>query len=167
LPAKYAPAPAVQEIGDKLVAQYHQHLLDCAVRVEYVFRDDVPKKNGKEVLGVARKISNLASFLAGSEHEKNEAETGEPFFCIVISYPWWHALNPAQREALVDHELCHCLAEFVEDENGEPTKEVRLKIGGHDVEEFSDVVRRHGLWLSDVRSFAQTIKQAELQLDLL
>jgi predicted metallopeptidase len=147
----FSMAPEVEEIARPIVAEYHRHLITFEVRIEYVFRDDVPKQGGKQTWATARKVSSLNAFLANSEeHEENA-----PFFCIVVSNPIWNKLKYDQKIALIDHELCHCGAEEVKVEEGK--FEVKLSIIPHDLEEFRSVVARHGYWAPDVKAFAKTV----------
>ena len=71
------------------------------------------------------------------------------------------AWNEERMSALLDHELVHCeLARdpktqaIKRDECGNPVYRIR----GHDIEEFREIVERHGLWKSDLESFAESIK---------
>ncbi len=59
-----------------------------------------------------------------------------------------------QREALVDHELCHCYVDIV---NGDYFP----KLEEHDLTEFKGVVRRHGFWMSDIREFVQVAIESD------
>lgn len=165
MPVKFTPAPEVAAIATRLIPQHHLHLLACGVRVTYLFRDDSPKRAGKQVLGECKKISNLNAFLARADDGETEddlaaGEAGEPFFVITIARPYWEVMSPSQREALVDHELCHALAE--EDDEGN----TKLSLRAHDVEEFGEIVQRHGLWQRDVERFAATCVRAQLALPL-
>ncbi|HEY0074301.1 MAG TPA: hypothetical protein VGB77_09375 [Abditibacteriaceae bacterium] len=45
----FTPAPEVEEIGRELIEEYHQHLLDHSVRVEFLYRSKVPRSKGIEV----------------------------------------------------------------------------------------------------------------------
>jgi len=62
-----------------------------------------------------------------------------------------------QMAALLGHELCHCdvardkHGEAKEDERGRPIWRIRR----HDIEEFDDVVDRHGCWESEIEHFAK------------
>jgi predicted metallopeptidase len=151
--ANYRPAPEVKEIAEDLIQKYHQHLLDFSVKLEYVFVDKTPKSKGREVWGTCRKVSSLNAFLA------NEQEGTDPFFVIVISEPVWDILPPNSKAALVDHELCHAWAEASQKEDTDGSEDVvKLSIQPHDLEEFSCIVRRHGLWREDVETF---VKAAE------
>lgn len=35
----------------------------------------------------------------------------------------------------------------------------------HDVEEFSDVIRRHGLWDTGIERFAEAVREADYQMN--
>jgi hypothetical protein len=137
-------APEVEEIAGELIAEVHTDLL--AVRIEYLFMDKVPMSNGRMVLGRARRVSGMTAFFAqfGLGQDLARADRFEsvaPFGVIEIAEPAWGELRPRQRRALVDHELCHLKVDF----DVEPP---RLGVRGHDVEEFTSVLRRHGLWSS-------------------
>lgn len=149
----FTQAPAVERIAEKLIRNHHTHLVDVEVR--YVFRSETAKSNGKPILGKARKLSGLNAYLAQPAGDPDAAD----FFVVEISEPAWEVLDTAQREALVDHELCHCITVHDED-----TDEVRLALAPHDLEEFRVIVERHGLWQPDVRKFAQTIAQGQFDL---
>jgi hypothetical protein len=106
-----------------------------ATEAEEIGRDLIPKHHGH---------------LIGARSEE--------FFVIELSAQHWKELTESQKRALVDHELEHCIAD--EDDNGNS----KLGIAPHDVEEFASVLKRHGLWRSDLRSFAK-IAQGKLALE--
>lgn len=155
--ATYRPAPEVQQIADELIPKYHQHLIDFSVKLEYIFVDKTPKGKGREVWGTCRKVSSLNAFLA------NEQEGSDPFFVIVISEPVWDILPHDKRVALIDHELCHAWAEAnqKEDDDGD-SDPYKLSVRPHDLEEFTCIVKRHGLWREDVQAFFDAAKKQEL-----
>lgn len=147
----YKEAPEVKEVADKLIPKYHQHLLDFNVRVDYLFIDKIPMKGGKEVWGSCRKITNLNAYLA-----KDKQSGGDPFFVITIAQPVWDVLPPNDREALVDHELCHASAEATTKDDEDV---VKLSINPHDMEEFAAIVRRHGMWRDSIEEFVKAARQ--------
>lgn len=63
-------------------------------------------------------------------------------FVIEFDREVWDRITDAQRKALVDHELCHC---------GVDAEGCYMKM--HDLEEFKEVVERHGYWKSDIERF--------------
>jgi predicted metallopeptidase len=152
--AKYFEAPEVQKIADKLIPQYHQHIIDFSVKIRYVFVDKTPNSKGKEVWGTCRKVSGLNAYLEG------ESPDGDAFFVITISKDIWDILPEDKRIALVDHELCHAVAEAKQQKNDsdsdddmETDNPIKLSVKPHDLEEFSCIVRRHGLWREDIQEF--------------
>jgi hypothetical protein len=82
-------------------------------------------------------------------------------FMILFDQVQWVQLKPNQQTALVDHELQHC---------GRFEKIVREKLvmywglRGHDVEEFSCIIQRHGLWQKDLETMHETMRQLALPL---
>ena len=148
----YRPASEPARIAAKLIDEHHTHL--AGFRIDYVFRSEAAKSGGKTVLGKARKMSGLNAFLATEPDERPADEEDISFFVIELAEDTWSKLSAAQRVALVDHQLCHCVIEWKDD------GELVLKIKGHDLEEFRCIVERHGLWDSDVAQFADTIAQA-------
>lgn len=149
-------APEVEKIADELIPKYHRHLRANDVRMVYLFRDDVPKRSGKEVWGECKRISGLNAFLAGEEREDGSVDAA--FFAIVISKPIWVELSEAQKVALVDHELCHTWSE--ENEDGETV----LKIQPHSLEEFAEIVQRHGLWEKAAQQFLKAARMHQQTL---
>lgn len=152
----YSHAPDVRRIGEPLIAKHHTHLAD--VRVEYVYRSKHSKTAGRAVYGKARKVSGLIAFLAVNSQAPVDADPGDEFFVIEIAADLWLTLSAKERKALVDHELCHCRADFDEDKD-----QIVLSIRGHDVEEFTEIIERHGVWHDDLKEFAAAAK-AQLEL---
>jgi Putative phage metallopeptidase len=147
---KFVPAPEVAEIANDLIPKYHPHLVDC--RIEYVFINKVPKKGRKETWGTMKKITSLAAYL-GADKKAQEQGVNDPFFVMTISQPVWEELGIKEKTALVDHELCHGGVET--DDEGD----VKLGIIPHDVEEFSCIVERYGLWRQDVKRFMKSAQK--------
>ncbi len=149
---EYRPAPAVERIANKIIPRWHDHL--AGERIEYVFRDKAAKKNQKIVLGTCKKISGLTAYLASPDVEHAHDAEVEDFWCVEIAEDAWRELEPHQREALVDHELCHIGFEYDEDADL-----VTLKPAAHDVEEFGSIIDRHGLWKPDLEEFADRLER--------
>lgn len=143
----YSPAPEVARIGERLITQFHQHLLKT--RVEFLFRSKAGSTGGKTTLGKARKVTGLNALLATPDVIEDPEGTSESltFFVIEIAMDMWGFLSDKQRLALVDHELCHC--KLGVNEKGD----IVHSIAAHDVEEFAEIVIRHGLWKPDLSQF--------------
>lgn len=152
----YRPADSVARIARKLIDTLHTDLAD--VRVEYVFRSEHAKSNGKAVMGKCRKISGLNAYLA-QPVDPDEVPAGDEvdFFVIEIAEDIWAALDGHQRTALVDHELSHATISVSD------KAELSLVMVPHDLEEFRHIVERYGLWQPDLEAFAESVKGAPAQ----
>lgn len=148
--ATFKPAPAAELMAGPIINEFHKHLLEMEVRLEFLFRSDTKKRLGKSVGATAQKVTSLAAFF-GREPEQDAVK---PFFAIVISEPIWCHMDANERRALLDHELCHCGARRDNDGN------TVLYMVGHDLEEFRCIVERHGYWQRDVKLMAQSMENA-------
>lgn len=122
-----------------------------------------PDVDGVKKLGACRKASDL-------DRELARGESAWDFVVMLSSDFWTHpTVEDKQRRALLDHELCHAAPKLdprtgdqQEDERGRKLWRLRK----HDIEEFSDVVRRHGTYKRDLENFYRDlqvgVKQAEL-----
>lgn len=139
--------PQLEEIGKSLVQKHHNHLL--AAEIGYLVTKKAMNRGGKLILGKARRPSGLLGYFSRAD------------FLIVVQGGEWAKADRDKREALVDHELCHCTLEY--NEEGERIWTLR----GHDLEEFSAIVERHGLWKEDVKQFTETAaRQLKLPLEI-
>ena len=134
---KYFDAPAVEEIAKDLIPKHHSHLKDQPILYLFV-----------------RSMSDWARMCLRSE--KEQFISGYHFL-MEVNHKKWAELSDKQRLALVDHELCHA---GIDSESGEPM------IIEHDVEEFGEIVKRHGLWQDDVKHFGYICReQCELKFE--
>lgn len=150
---QYTDAPEAQNLAMEVIERYgdslNDNLLDPEIRIDYIFRDDTPMKNGKATWATANKISGRTAFFAG-------CRIGT-FYCIEISKLVWLGLPQRAREALLFHELKHINPWM----NTESVWQFDLR--GHDYEGFADEHRLFGLWReSSVRLF----ESMQLGLDL-
>lgn len=143
MPADYSPAESVQAVAQSLLATYHPEL--ATARITYLFIDRVPKKGGRELLGKAVKVSGRWESLT------------ELDFIVEVSLPKWNDLSEDQRIALVDHLLERCFGE--EDEN-DGTFHWALR--EPDVQEFSTILQRHGIWNESLTSFVQVARRLDI-----
>ena len=141
-----------ERIASPLIERHHRHLLGA--RVLFLFTNKQRTKGEKVVLGTAQKMAPLQKYLSSAL----DPDTGMPSvdegydFLILLDSNEWATLNAKQRTALVDHELMHCWVDA----------EGAFKLRAHDVEEFADIIARHGLWKSDVQTFGEVIRQMRL-----
>ena len=122
---RYYEADDVAKIAGDLIPQYHQHLQN--VPILYYF--DTGRM--KDAATMAKR-SEKEIFISGYK------------FAVQVSKRQWDELNDKQKVALVDHELCHAYV----------SPEGDLEIIDHDIEEFSVIVNRHGIWNDRLKHFA-------------
>lgn len=120
----------VVEMADQLICTHHEHLMDQVVGL--LFRSERSTSGGQEILGQTSKVSDKMNALLPQEEQMD--------FLIWIARDWWYAASQEQKKALLDHELCHCGPEG--------------KMRPHEVEEFVEIIERHGLWHRSLKRFA-------------
>lgn len=108
--------------------------------------------DGKIVLGKCIKVSDL------------QKEFYDYDFVIVLNREYWLAFTPEQKLALLDHELSHG-ARALDAETYAPMSDERgrkvWRVKKHDIEEFIDVVKRHGIWKKDLERFAEALRKTK------
>lgn len=124
----------------------HAHLLDADIRV--MWASSSFEKQGRTVLGQAEQVAFRAGGWQKARMEQQMRDWfGEvPAFIITLAADYCAQCSETDFCALIEHELYH-IAQYT-NQYGEPTftKEgvPKLKLRGHDVEEFVGVVRRYG-----------------------
>ena len=118
-----ASVEMVEAVADQ-VKKNHQHL--DGFKIAVLRRDVAARRGGKVILATASRPSKKLAPLLDEEYS----------FVITIASDEWEMIDEKQRDALIDHELCHCR----KDDKGKP------KLVSHDIEEFACIIRRHGMW---------------------
>lgn len=136
----FALAVQPAAIGGVLVDAIHTHLVNA--KIGYLFRKKMAKRD-RVVLGTASKASGKVAFYSKLD------------LLIEVNWEQWLLASPPERCALIDHELCHFGRE--EDEKGRTV----YTLVSHDLEEFGSIVRRWGLWKSDVKAFASVVRAGQ------
>jgi hypothetical protein len=133
-------SPSVLHFARNLIHNFHPHLQDA--RIAFVFRSEAQKQGARLILGQACKVpAKMQPFL-------------EYDFLIWISEEDYMKMDDIQREAIIDHELCHCTLGI----DG-------WKMRPHDIQEFTAVIERHGIYSMDVcrvEKAIETYKQSGL-----
>ena len=122
---------------DDIISKHRQDLAEA--RIITMFRNGDWTSQRQTVWGKVDKVNDKTKALLGENEECD--------FIITINRDIWEMLNEDERMALIDHELGHCWVAGTE-----------YKIAGHDIEDFHDVIRRHGRWNKAVE---RTIKAHE------
>jgi len=125
----------------------HEHLLEADLC--FMWASDSFAKKGRYVLGQAEQVMLRAGGWqkARMEQQMHEWFGRIPKFIITLAADYCSQCSDLEFCALVEHELYH-IAQATDDfgapkfnkETGQPV----LTLRGHDVEEFTGVVRRYG-----------------------
>lgn len=137
---EFLPAPEVEEIARQLIAKHHPHLVEA--KIGYLFRTGPWVTKGQQKYGHAHKPGPRDRQLTGLD------------FVVVIGRESWDRFTPEQRMAAVDHELAHCGCEDRKDGSR------AWVIWPHDLEEFTAIVKRHGLWTYNAIQFGRVAAEA-------
>lgn len=166
----FAPAPEVLEwIRAEVIADDgrihnpdHMHLEDCGLQV--LWASSGFTKQGRTVIGQAEQVAfRCSAWQKGRQEQQMRAWFGEvPAYLITLDARYCNTCTDVEFCALVEHELYHLAHKpdpfgapsFTKD--GDPKIEIR----GHDVEEFTGVVRRYGVGSPD-GNLAQMIRAAQ------
>lgn len=138
----------VYTLMDEIIAAHHPHLEMAKIVLAWHkgWNEDA---DGRIKLGTCKKVGDIDRDLHGYD------------FIITLNEPFWDAASDQQQRALMDHELTHAQVQL--DENGVEKEDEKgrtvYRIRGHDVEEFTEVVKRHGIWKNDLQAFAKELKQ--------
>jgi len=132
--SKYVMAPDIYE--RYVVPLINDHRSDLAqVRIVTMLRSGEWKSKGIEVWAYTKKVSAETKTLIGVDYD----------YLITVNAEVWGLIAEAQKQAIIDHELAHCLVD--EDKDGNPV----YKLVSHDIEEFFSIIRRHGDWHEGIK----------------
>jgi hypothetical protein len=143
---------------DEVRKQWHGETISAKVALAWR-NHTAADQDGRLVLGKCIRVTDLNKEFAAYD------------FIIVLNREVWGDIRFAREKktALLDHEMCHAAGAF--DEDGEPIRDDRnrrvWRSRKHDIEEFRDVVARHGCYKKDLEDFAQALleKQASPLFD--
>jgi hypothetical protein len=135
---------------DELVHAHHDQLKVARIALAWCTSWQ-PDLDGRVTLGQCKRASDLDRELAAFD------------FVILLRKSFWQNdhVTDEQRRALLDHELCHGARALdkhgdpVIDERGRPVWRTRR----HNVEEFAEVVERHGMWTADLERVALALRR--------
>lgn len=135
--------PAIFGLLHELVAKFHANIVDAEIGLVWINNVEADK-DGHLLFGRAKLVGAL-------EKEFHDAD-----FVIQLNKRAWGLLPDQGKTALLDHELSHCGVTFHE-KTGAP----KWRMVKHDVEDFTAIVRRHGLWHSGMEVFVNAAMRRE------
>lgn len=144
---------SVYKALDALIKAHHEELATARIALAFCtsWRAD---PDGRHTIGRCKRASDLDRELAAFD------------FVILLQQEFWTSPNVtnAQRDALLDHELCHATVKR-DPVTGDPLEDERgrivYRLRKHDLEEFAEIAARHGTWKRDLEIFAQALARAE------
>ena len=135
-------------ILEKMRRRYHPELRKARIALAWRLSNK-PDKDGHIVLGKCHKASDLQRELAQYD------------YVILLNKEAWNneKFDKKKKYALMDHEMCH--ARPLLDKGGKIRKDERgrycWRMRDHDIEEFHEIVDRHGIWKRDLEIFAEKL----------
>lgn len=150
---EWRPAPDLHELARPLIERHHAHLAGYPLRI--VWRDPQWRLKGALVSATAEIVSGRFAHFVMTREEKGALgqDDGPRMFWIEVCGEAWESLSTTQRDALLDHELAHCVLLPTED------GDLKMSIAPHDVEEFQEIVRRHGAWTPQLWEMALNLAE--------
>jgi hypothetical protein len=140
----------VYALMDELIREHHPDLRPARFVLAWNLTWQ-PDADGRVVIGQVKRSSDL------------DRELIEFDFVILLRRAFWkdERVTDEQRAAAMDHQLCHCQRATTKggdpavDERGRPVWRLRK----HDVEEFADVIERHGMHSHDLEQVAAALRR--------
>ena len=158
------PEDGLEPIVDRVLRMHeHEHLVENEIDLAFLFRCEEKIIGGRQILGTAYEPKVQGGLKDVFEWMIQRLLGRMPRFLIVLDAGYWAECGERNREILVFHELTHCqqkrdrYGELRFDMDGNPV----YGLLGHDVEEFTSVVRRYGAWNDGIRDFIAAANQGD------
>ncbi|MCL1789972.1 MAG: hypothetical protein FWG40_01225 [Peptococcaceae bacterium] len=148
--ASYLNASEIYE--NYIVPLINDHRQDLAeARFSVLLREGAWNSRQKTTWSQTELTSTKTQILMLAANPNHEPSN----FTISINEEVWRTLEGSDktRMALIDHELSHC-QKGEEDTDGNP----KYYLIGHDVEDFFEIVRRHGAWNKSIENILSAYK---------
>ena len=145
----YKVNPDLKVRADRIIDKHRPNLKILSIC--YMFREEAAISDGKVIAGMCIRVD-----------DRHHAIHRHDFLIEIAKDVWDEAPSEEFKDALLDHELGHCGIRFDEDDtpmSDERTGRWKTYIHKHDVEEFEDVLQRHGAYHEALRSFLRSYAQ--------
>ena len=145
----------VKKISEQIIDEVRPELSDSKGLIGYYFREGSMNCAAK-----VKKASAFERFVTGY------------FFLLFVDRDRWAKFLPDGKLALIDHELMHIKRKPEERMEGEEVIKgwadsadpASWEIRGHDVEDFADILARHGLWNDSAELYVGAYKDNQMTL---
>lgn len=141
-------------IMESLIDKHHEHLADAKIAIAWRFGWK-PDVDGRVKLSSVKKGSDL------------DRELHDFDFVVCLNHEVWNesSFREEQMQAAIDHALCRM--EVSKDSAGQPrideNNRTVYRLRQPDIQEFQEVISRHGLWTADLERFAGAVQQSKSQ----
>lgn len=138
----YKTDKGLETLANQIIKDHRPNL--GMLKIAYLFRDEAPVSDGKITCGMCYRAD-----------DRNRAVHGLDFI-IEISKDIWDEATDQFKIALMDHELGHVGIRMQEDgtlEMDEKTLRIKTFVKKHDIEEFEEILERHGAYHKSLREF--------------
>lgn len=140
---EYTINQGLKAVADKIIAIHRPHLM--LLKIEYMFRPEAAISDGKAKSGMCIRLDDRNWTIHKTD------------FIIEIAQDIWDDPNTTDefREALMDHELGHVgiVWEAPNTPKMDPSGRIKTRCKMHDIEEFEEVLERHGAYHKGLRDF--------------
>ena len=150
---KDAEAKKVYAMVRDLVSEQHEDLRQATIGVAWC-TTWTPDADGRMKLAAAKIAGDLDRELQAFD------------VVVILNQNFWRnrEVSDAQRTAVMDHGLSQVLLRF--DRNGEPVEDEKgrkvYRRRKFDIQEFTGVIKRHGIYTKDLETFARVISKQAL-----
>jgi putative metallopeptidase len=145
-PVEWDRLELVEKDVRALVAKHHQHLEHATIAV--LGKPKAGKRHGRVQITTSRRVTEAVKALIRND-------LSDVHYLIEIGGDMWALLDQEKKKVVLDRALCYFAG--LDPEKGVWT------MRGPDVEEFTEIIERHGLWTADLETFG---KEAAKQLEL-
>lgn len=140
---QYVIDASLEKLANDIIDKHRPELK--MLKISYMFRDKAPLSNGIVTAGMCYRQDDKQRTLHGYD------------FIIEIGRDLWDEATDDFKRALMDHELGHVGIRWQAPNDPEMTEDVPPRIKTyckrHEIEEFSDVLKRHGTYHESLRNF--------------
>ncbi len=137
---------SAEKLVAEVVADHHPHL--ARARIICLAKPKAGKRGESIVAATARKApKNLAALY-------KDAAGVDVHYLIEIGRDRWDAATAEQKRILIDHELCHFTG--LDDRGAWGLRP------DHDIEEFHEIIKRHGDKLGELRGVLRAVRQMSM-----
>lgn len=145
--ADYIVHEEAEQLAETLIPAYHPHL--TGIKIAHLLKLMPVPKQSKKPKKQPRQGRKITMAKTSKVSAKMQALAAQDFkFVIEYDSNIWEGLDADKKRALVDHELCHA---------GNDADGCYLR--HHDLEDFSSIISRHGMWRNDIIRFMETVDE--------